>query len=127
MGVREINLPKIEDPRGNLSFVEYPETIPFVVRRVFWTSNVPGGEKRGGHSYLTLEEIIFCISGSVELLIKTGTGKEKRFLLNKANSGLYIPPNNWRCLQNFSTNAVTLHVVSGYFDPKEYVYIDEQI
>jgi len=115
------NLPKISDPRGNLTFLQYPQQIPFELKRVFWTYNVPGGETRGGHAYHTHEEVIIAISGSFDVVITNKLGNQKRIHLNRGYEGLYLPPKTWRHLENFSTNSVSLHLSSSVFSIEDYI------
>lgn len=121
MKVKSLNFPKISDPRGNLTFIQFPEQIPFEIKRVFWTYNVPGGGTRGGHAYKSQEEIIIAISGSFDVVITQNNGKKKSIQLNRGYEGLYLPPNTWRHLENFSTNAVSLHLSSAIFSEEDYV------
>jgi hypothetical protein len=118
--VNEIDLPKIIDERGNLSFIEAPRNIPFDIKRVYWIYDVPGGEKRGGHAYKNLYELIIAISGSFDVIIDTG--KEiKKFTLNRSYKGVYIPKMVWRTLDNFSTNSLCLILASNAFDQEDYI------
>ena len=118
--VNEIDLPKIIDERGNLSFIEAPRNIPFEIKRVYWIYDVPGGEKRGGHAYKNLYELIIAISGSFDVTIDTG--KEiKKFTLNRSYKGVYIPKMVWRSLDNFSTNSLCLILASNAFDQEDYI------
>ena len=123
MTIRHLQLPKISDPRGNLTFIQFPDQIPFEIKRVFWTYNVPGGEIRGGHAYKTQQEVIIAISGSFDVVIKDYKGQLQRIHLNRGYEGLHIPPNTWRHLENFSTNSVSLHLSSSVYDPMDYVTI----
>ena len=116
-----IDLPKILDPRGNLTFIENPRNIPFEIARVFWTYDVPGGEKRGGHAYKSQQEIIIALSGSFDVIITNTDGTEKKFNLNRSYYGLYLPPLTWRRMENFSTNSLGLHLSSSEFVEKDYV------
>ena len=115
-----IDLPKIIDPRGNLTFMENPRNIPFVIERVFWTYDVPGGEKRGGHAYKLQQEIIIALSGSFDVIITHTDGEEQKFQLNRSYYGLYLPPLTWRRMENFSTNSLGLHLSSLQFDELDY-------
>ena len=115
-----IDLPKIIDPRGNLTFMENPRNIPFVIERVFWTYDVPGGEKRGGHAYKLQQEIIIALSGSFDVIITNTDGEEQKFQLNRSYYGLYLPPLTWRRMENFSTNSLGLHLSSLQFDELDY-------
>ena len=115
-----INLPKIIDPRGNLSFLEEEKHIPFKIERTFWIYDVPGGEKRGGHAYKTQQEFIVALSGSFDIVLNNG--KENfSFHLNRSYYGLYIPSMIWRELNNFSTNSLALIVVDHLYNESDYV------
>ncbi len=116
-----IEFPKIQDPRGNLTFLQNDDQIPFEIQRVFWTYDVPGGEIRGGHAYRLQEEIIIALSGSFDCIVTLKNGQTKKFSLNRSYYGLYLPPNNWRHLENFSTNSLSLHLSSKKFDPSDYI------
>lgn len=118
----QINFPKIFDPRGNLTFIQFPDQIPFEIQRVFWTYNVPGGEIRGGHAYKSQQEVIIAISGSFDVIIKNCEGQIKKIHLNRGYEGILLPPNTWRHLENFSTNAVSLHLSSNVFDESDYLH-----
>lgn len=118
---RIIQLPKIFDPRGNLTFLQNRDHIPFEIKRVFWIYDVPGGEFRGGHANKILHELIIAISGSFDVLVKDISGDEQRFCLNRSYFGLYLPPNTWRQMENFSTNSVSVHVCSTEFDENDYI------
>ena len=115
-----IDLPKILDPRGNLTFMENPRNIPFIIERVFWTYDVPGGEKRGCHAYKLQQEIIIALSGSFDVIITNTDGEEQKFQLNRSYYGLYLPPLTWRRMENFSTNSLSLHLSSLQFDETDY-------
>ena len=115
-----IQLPKIEDPRGNLSFVEEINNIPFKIKRVYWIYDVPGGQKRGGHAYKTLKEYIISLSGSFDVILDDGV-KKKTYSLNRSYYGLYVPEMIWRSLENFSTNAVCLILASDYYNENDYI------
>jgi hypothetical protein len=115
------NLPKITDPRGNLTFIQFPQQVPFEIKRVFWTYNVPGGETRGGHAYKTQKEVIIALSGSFDVVITHSEGEIQRIHLNRGYEGLYVPPNTWRHLENFSTNSVSLHISNDIFDVSDYI------
>jgi len=118
--VKIINLPKIEDERGNLTFIEQLKQIPFEIKRVYWIYDVPGGEIRGGHAFKEQQEFIVALSGSFDVVIKDGT-LEKRFHLNRSYYGLYIPNGLWRHMENFSTNAVALVLSSTKFSEDDYI------
>jgi hypothetical protein len=119
--IKLISIPKISDNRGNLSFVEYPGSLPFKVKRVFWTYDIPGGEKRGGHAYFKQEEIIIALSGSFDVVISDNQGNQTTYSLNRSYFGLYIPALTWRHMENFSTNSLGLHLSSSIFDEKDYL------
>lgn len=116
-----INLPKITDPRGNLTFLQSLDQIPFVIRRVFWTYDVPGGEIRGGHAYKTQQELIVALSGSFDVVVTKGDGRVEKFHLNRSYFGLYLPPKTWRHMENFSTNSLSLHISSSKYDERDYI------
>lgn len=116
-----ISLPKITDPRGNLTFIEFSKILPFKIGRVFWTYDVPGGEMRGGHAYHQQEELIIALSGSFDIIIKEINGSHKRFQMNRSYYGLYLPPKTWRHMENFSTNSLSLHLSSHAFDSNDYI------
>lgn len=116
-----INLPKIEDDRGNLTFLQEHTHIPFKVERVFWTYDVPGGQQRGGHAFKTQEEIVIALSGSFDVAITNKSGEKELYHLNRSYNALYIPPKTWRHIENHSTNAVSLHLVSLRFNADDYI------
>lgn len=118
---RLIKFPKILDPRGNLTFLQNSDQVPFEIQRVFWTYDVPGGEIRGGHAYYQQQEIIIALSGSLDVVITDKDGKEKKYSLNRSYYGLYIPALTWRHMENFSTNSLSLHLSSVVFDDKDYI------
>lgn len=118
---RIIQLPKIQGSRGNLTFLQNPDHIPFDIKRVFWTYDVPGGEMRGGHAYKKQQEVIVCLSGSFDIIIKDVSGKEEKFSLNRSYYGLYLPPLTWRHMDNFSTNSFGLHLSSMSFSEEDYI------
>lgn len=120
--VRIINLPKIADPRGNLTFLQKPGQIPFEINRVFWTYDVPGGEIRGGHAFKSQKEVIVALSGSFDVVVaNTTTGELRRYNLNRSYFGLYLPARTWRHMENFSTNAIGLHLSSKAYDSNDYI------
>lgn len=120
-----IQLPKIEDKRGNLSFIEQERHIPFKIKRTYWIYDVPGGEKRGGHAYKENEEFIVALSGSFDVLLDDGSNKYT-YSLNRSYYGLYVPKCIWREMQNFSTNSLALIVASTPYDNTDYIYDYEQ-
>jgi len=114
-----LDLPKILDPRGNLSFLEENKQIPFAVRRTYWIYDVPGGEQRGGHSFNQNHEIIIALSGSFDVVLDDGFDK-KVFSLNRSYYGLYVPNLIWRHMENFSTNSLALVISSTSFNADDY-------
>jgi oxalate decarboxylase/phosphoglucose isomerase-like protein (cupin superfamily) len=125
MPIKQIKLPKIEDPRGNLSFIEEEKDIPFKIKRVYWIYDVPGGEKRGGHAFKEQEELIIALSGSFDVIVDDG--KTKQIVsLNRSYFGLYIPKGLWRQLTNFSTNSLALVLSSTHFSKDDYIYDFEE-
>lgn len=117
---RMITLPKIADPRGNLTFIEGGNHIPFKMNRAYWIYDVPGGKTRGGHAYRTGSELIVAVSGSFEVRIDDGS-VTTRYTLNRSYYGLYIPAMHWRELVNFSTNSLCYVLTSGEFDESDYI------
>ena len=118
--VKQIELPKFADPRGNLSFVEQNNHIPFEIKRTYWIYDVPGGESRGGHAYKTTDEFIIAISGGFDVTVDDGIEK-KTFTLNRSYYGLYVPKGLWRTMENFSTNSLALEVANTVYDRSDYI------
>ncbi len=118
--VKFVELPKFCDPRGNLSFAEQNNHIPFEIKRTYWIYDVPGGESRGGHAYISTEESIIAISGGFDVTVDDGNTK-KTYTLNRSYYGLYIPKGLWRTMDNFSTNSLALEFASTKYDRKDYV------
>jgi len=116
---RLIQLPKVADPRGNLTFIESNRHVPFECRRVYYLYDVPGGESRGGHAHRQLEQLIIAASGSLDVVVDDGRTRE-RFFLNRSYFGLYIPRLVWREIENFSSGSVCLVLASEYFDEADY-------
>ncbi len=116
--VKVIHLPKFLDERGNLSFLENDKQIPFIIKRVHWIYDVPGGEKRGGLAYKETEELIIALSGSFDVIVNEGI-KEMSFNLNRSYNGLLIPKGAWREINNFSTNSVALIIASTLYDSND--------
>jgi hypothetical protein len=114
-----LQLPKIPDVRGNLTYVEGGVHVPFSIRRVYWIYDVPGGEV-GGHAYRTLQEVIIALSGSFDVLVSDGVNR-RTIPMNRSYYGLYVPQMMWRQLANFSTNAVCLILASNPFDESDYI------
>ena len=115
-----IHLPKILDPRGNLSFLESENHIPFKIKRTYWIYDVPGGEIRGGHAFKKQKEFIIVLSGSLDVIIFDGK-QEQKFFLNRSYYGLYIPNERWRHMENFATNTLALVISSTCFDENDYI------
>lgn len=117
---RIIQLPKINDPRGNLSVIEEIKDIPFKIERTYWIYDVPGGEHRGGHAYYENQEFIVALSGSFDVVLDDGKEK-KRFALNRSYYGLFVPKGMWREMENFSTNSLALVLSSTKYDTEDYI------
>jgi dTDP-4-dehydrorhamnose 3,5-epimerase-like enzyme len=117
---RLIDLPRVPDPRGNLTFIESETHAPFEVERAFWIYDVPGGSLRGGHAYRLGCELIVALSGSFEVMLDDGS-HHIRYTLNRSYYALYVPNLIWREMINFSTNSVALVLASNQFDPDDYV------
>lgn len=115
-----INLPKILDERGNLSFFENNKQIPFEIKRTYWIYDVPGGEIRGGHAFKDQQEFIVALSGGFDIVLHDGK-QETKFHLNRSYYGLYVPKMMWRSLENFSTNALALVVSDLLYDEIDYI------
>lgn len=118
--VKIIELPKFADPRGNLSFVEQLNHIPFEIKRTYWIYDVPGGECRGGHAFCKNEELIIALSGAFDVIVDDGENK-KKFTLNRSYYGLYVPAGLWREMENFSTNSLALEFGSMNYNPDDYI------
>ena len=114
-----INLPKIADSRGNLTFLEGEQHIPFRIQRVFYLYDVPGGESRAGHALKTCHQFIVAVSGSFDVVLDNGTNKTK-YQLNRSYYGLYVPPLTWRELENFSSGSVCLVLASERYNEHDY-------
>lgn len=116
---RIIELPKISDPRGNLTFIEGGSHIPFHIQRVYYLYDVPGGAERGGHAHRELHQLIIAMSGSFDVVLDDGRQK-KRFHLNRSYYGLYVCPMIWRELDNFSSGSVCMVLASNRYDEGDY-------
>lgn len=114
-----LELPKIHDPRGNLTFVESNNQIPFAIERVYYLYDVPGGSERGGHAHKALHQLIIAMSGSFDVVLDDGKDK-KRVHLNRSYNGLYVCPMIWRELDNFSSNAVCMVLASNKYAESDY-------
>ncbi len=115
-----INLTKVEDQRGNLTFIEQVKHTPFEIKRVYWIYDVPGGETRGGHAFKEQDEMIVALSGSFDVVIMDGTF-EKRVHLNRSYFGLYVQHGLWRYMDNFSTNSVAMVLTSTSYHESDYI------
>jgi dTDP-4-dehydrorhamnose 3,5-epimerase-like enzyme len=115
-----IDLPKVTDERGNLTFIEENRHIPFDIKRVYYLYDVPGGESRAGHAHRSLQQFMIAVSGSFDVILDDGF-KRKKFQLNRSYYGLYIPPMLWRELDNFSSGSVCLVLASELYDEKDYI------
>ena len=118
--VRIVELPKFLDARGNLSFAEQLNHIPFEIKRTYWIYDVPGGEARGGHVFKENQEFVIALSGSFDVVVDDGENK-KTFTLNRSYYGLYVPAGLWREMKNFSTNSLALEFGSIHYDEKDYI------
>ena len=115
-----ITLPKITDPRGNLTFAEAQQMVPFCIKRAYWVYDVPGGESRGGHAHKRLKQFVVALSGSFHVTLDNGH-ERKTVLLNHPYQGLLIDVNTWRTLDDFSSGAVCLVLASEHYDPDDYI------
>ena len=118
--VRIIELPKFLDARGNLSFAEQLNHIPFEIKRTYWIYDVPGGESRGGHAFRKNDEFIIALSGSFNVIVDDGVQKTK-YTLNRSYFGLYVPAGLWREIENFSTNSLALEFGSEHYSKEDYI------
>lgn len=118
--VKIIELPKFLDARGNLSFAEQNNHIPFTIKRTYWIYDVPGGENRGGHAYRENEEFIIALSGAFDVVVDDGENK-KTFTLNRSYYGLYVPAGLWRTMENFSTNSLAIEFGSEHYSADDYI------
>jgi hypothetical protein len=122
---RIIDLPKINDPRGNLTFIEGGRHVPFEIKRVYYLYDVPGGAERGGHAHRALHQLIIAMSGSFDVILDDGKQK-KRFHLNRSYFGLYVRPMIWRELDNFSSGSVCMVLASNFYDESDYYRIYDE-
>jgi hypothetical protein len=120
IGVELINLPKIIDPRGNLSIIEEGKTLPYKIERVYWIYDVPGGEARGGHAFRQQQEFIVAVSGSFDVIIDDSK-QQVTYSLNRSYYGLYVPSGLWRQMTNFSTNSLAMVLSSTEYDADDYI------
>lgn len=121
MNYKIIELPKITDPRGNLTVAEQMKNVPFDIKRVYWTYDVPGGESRGGHAHKNLYQLVVAMSGSFTVTLDNGK-ERKTVLLNHPWQGLLIEPGTWRTLDDFSSGAVCMVLASELYDEDDYIY-----
>jgi hypothetical protein len=122
---RLIDLPRITDERGNLTFVEGGRHVPFQIKRIFYLYDVPGGAARAGHAHKALHQVLIAMSGSFAVTLDDGY-QRKKFQLNRSYYGLYIAPLIWREIDDFSSGSVCLAVVSDFFDPSDYYRVYEE-
>lgn len=115
-----VELPKISNSQGNLTFIEATNHIPFNIQRVYYLYDVPGGSVRGGHAHKNLHQLIVAMSGSFDIVLDDGKEK-KRFHLNRSYNGLYICPMIWRELDNFSSGSVCMVLASNFYDEEDYL------
>jgi WxcM-like, C-terminal len=115
-----IELPKIADPRGNLSFIESNKHVPFEIKRVYYLYDVPGGVARGGHAHKNLTQVAIALSGSFDFILDNGVEKE-RYTLNSPYKGLLISNNTWREMENFSSGSVCLVLASNFYSEDDYI------
>jgi dTDP-4-dehydrorhamnose 3,5-epimerase-like enzyme len=120
LNCRIINLPKIEDRRGNLTFIENSSHIPFDIKRVYYIYDVPGGSVRGSHAHKQLHQFIVAVSGSFDVVLNDGRQKQ-RFQMNRSHNGLYVCPMIWRYLDNFSSGSVCLVLASEKYSEDDYI------
>ena len=125
MDVQIIDLPKISDPRGNLTFAEAQLMVPFDIKRVYWVYDVPAGESRGGHAHKRLRQLLIALSGSFHVTLDNGKERET-VLLNHPWQGLLIDTNVWRTLDDFSSGAVGLVLASEHYEEEDYIYDYEE-
>ena len=121
MDITLIDLPKIADPRGNLTVAEGLDVVPFEIKRAYWVYDVPGGESRGGHAHKRLQQSIVALSGSFQVTLDNGY-EQKTVLMNHPYQGLLIDTNIWRTLDDFSSGAVCLVLASEHYDEDDYIY-----
>lgn len=120
-GIKFVSLPKICDERGNLTFIQNGDHIPFDMARAYWIYDVPAGRRRNGHAFRTAWELIVAMSGSFDVVVTTSDGTSERYLLNRPYTGILLPPMTWRELDNFSTNSVAMVLTSTIYSPDDYL------
>ena len=116
---RIVDLPRVTDPRGNLTFIEGSRHVPFAIQRVYYLYDVPGGAERGGHGHKELHQLIIAMSGSFDVIVDDGR-ERARHHMNRSYYGLYIPPMMWREIDNFSSGSVCLVLASHLYDENDY-------
>jgi dTDP-4-dehydrorhamnose 3,5-epimerase-like enzyme len=121
LGAEVVELPCVNDPRGNLSFLQNGAQVPFDIARVYWIYDVPGGRYRNGHAFRSQQELIVALSGSFDVVLVDGHGNRTRHHMNRSYYGLYIPPMTWREIDNFSTNSVAMVLSSTLYDESDYI------
>ncbi|SDH06696.1 sugar 3,4-ketoisomerase [Psychroflexus sediminis] len=119
--VKVIDLPKITDKRGDLTFLQKNVGLPFELQRIFWTYDLKTHSKRGGHAYKAQNEVICVVSGSADLIVTNKDNAKEKITLNRADKGVFIPPNVWRHLENFATNTILLHISDSEYDEDDYI------
>ena len=117
---KKIKIPKIQDPRGTLTFIESSNQLPFNIKRAFYIYDVPTGKSRGAHAHKELEQFVVCLSGSFDVIVDDGSNK-KIFHLNRPWEGLYIPPMLWAAEKNFDTGSLCLVLCSDFYDENDYI------
>ena len=121
MDIKFIDLPKIVDPRGNLTVAEGCDAVPFDIKRAYWVYDVPAGESRGGHAHKRLRQLIIALSGSFHVTLDNGR-ESRKVLLNHPWQGLLVETNTWRTLDDFSSGAVCLVLASEHYEEEDYIY-----
>jgi hypothetical protein len=116
-----VTLPCVQDPRGNLSFIQNFDQVPFKIARTYWIYDVPGGRNRDGHAFRAQQEFIVALSGSFDVVLTDASGKQSRYHMNRSYYGLYVPSLTWREIDNFSTNSVALVLSSTLYDECDYI------
>ena len=119
--IKIIEFPIVQDQRGNLTFIQNKNQLPFELKRVYWTFDIPSNTIRGGHAFKKQQEIIIALSGSFNVNIIHKNNTTETFFLNKSYIGLYLPNQTWRYINNFSTNSTILHLSSEIFDENDYI------
>ena len=120
-GIKFVSFPKICDERGNLTFIQNGDHIPFDMARAYWIYDVPAGRRRNGHAFLKSWELIVAMSGSFEVVVTAPDGTSERYLLNRPYTGILLPPMTWRELDNFSTNSVAMVLCSTTYSAGDYL------